>query len=131
MMSNMRRLLHLISVLCLLGLPPISARAQEPAKIVEQYVKAAGGARALSKIQTLALEGTFTTEDGKSGTYTFNSKLPNRYYTELLVGEQSLIEAYNGKSAWHRTAAGELATLVGPEGMQLEEIGRASCRERV
>lgn len=120
MMSTMRRLLCLISALCLLGLPSLSARAQEPAKIVEQYVKAAGGARALSKIQTLALEGTFTTEDGKSGTYTFNSKLPNRYYTELLVGEQSLIEAYNGKSAWHRTTAGELATLVGPEGMQLE-----------
>src|SRR5215472_18273246 len=119
-MSTMRRLFSLACLLCLLGFSARPSCAQEPAKIVEQYVKAAGGARALSKIQTLALEGTFTTDDGKSGTYTFNSKLPNRYYTELLVGEQSLIEAYNGKSAWHRTATGELATLVGPEGMQLE-----------
>src|SRR5881394_2964054 len=96
------------------------ARAQEAGKIVEQYVKAAGGGRALAKIQTLTLEGSFTSDDGKTGTYTLDTKLPNRYYSELLVGEKNLIEAYNGKSAWHRNAAGEIGTLVGPEGMQLE-----------
>ncbi len=120
----MRRLFCFSFLVCLLGLTPRPACAQEPAKIAAEYVKAAGGARALSKVQTLALEGTFTTEDGKSGTYTFNSKLPNRYYSELLVGEQSLIEAYNGKSVWHRTAAGELGTMVGTEGMQLEAAAR-------
>jgi hypothetical protein len=87
---------------------------------VDQYVKAAGGGRALAKIQTLTLEGSFTSDDGKTGTYTLDTKLPNRYYSELLVGEKILIEAYNGKSAWHQNAAGELGTLVGPEGMQLE-----------
>jgi len=102
-----------------LGLTP-AAHCQEPGKIVDQYVKAAGGGKALAKIQTLTLEGTFTGDDGKSGTYTLDTKLPNRYYSELLVGEKNVIEAYNGKSAWHQTAAGELGTLVGPEGMQLE-----------
>ncbi len=96
------------------------ALCQEAGKIVDQYVKASGGSRALGRIQTLALEGSFTSEDGKTGTYTLDTKLPNRYYSELLVGEKNLIEAYNGKSAWHQTAAGELGTLVGPEGMQLE-----------
>src|SRR6267378_3059368 len=96
------------------------ARAQEAGKIVDQYVKAAGGARALAKIQTLTLEGSFTSDDGKMGTYTLDTKLPNRYYSELLVGEKNLIEAYNGKSAWHQNAAGALGTLAGPEGMQLE-----------
>jgi hypothetical protein len=96
------------------------ARAQEAGKIVDQYVKAAGGGRALAKIQTATLEGSFTSDDGKMGTYTLDTKLPNRYYSELLVGEKNLIEAYNGKSAWHQNAAGELGTLVGPEGMQLE-----------
>src|ERR1700758_4231936 len=115
----MRRLLRFASIVFILAFVR-SACAQEPAKIVEQYVKAAGGGHALSKIRTLALEGTFTTDDGKSGTFTLDTKLPNRYYLELLVGEQNLIEAYNGKSAWHRNAAGELGTLVGPEGMQLE-----------
>ncbi len=96
------------------------ARAQEPGKIVEQYVKAAGGGKTLSKVRTLALEGTFTTDDGKSGTYTLDTKQPNRYYLELLVGDQNAIEAYNGKSAWHRDAAGDFSTLVGADGMQVE-----------
>src|SRR5712664_936851 len=96
------------------------ARAQEAGKIVEQYVKAAGGGKALARIQTLTLEGAVTSDGGKMGTYTVDTKLPNRYYSELMVGEKNLIEAYNGKSAWHQNPAGELGTLVGPEGMQLE-----------
>src|SRR6266852_3620775 len=96
------------------------AVCQESGKIVEQYVKAAGGSKALSKIQTLTIEGAFTSDDGKMGTYTLDTKLPNRYYSELMAGEKNLIEAYNGKSAWHQNAGGELGTLVGPEGMQLE-----------
>src|SRR5215469_10495763 len=115
----MRRLLCLASLIFLFGFVRLAC-AQEPAKIVEQYVKAAGGGHALSKIRTMSLEGTFTTDDGKSGTYTLDVKMPNRYYLELLVGDQNLIEAYNGKSSWHRDASGELGTLVGSDGMQLE-----------
>ena len=84
----MRRLLRLAPLMFLLGLAR-PACAQEPAKIVEQYVKAAGGSRALSRIHTLSLEGTFTTEDGKPGTFTLDTKLPNRYYMELLLGDQN------------------------------------------
>jgi hypothetical protein len=124
MKSRPRRPVFLAQILAIpflysLALTP-SAHCQEPGKIVDQYVKATGGGKALAKIQTLTLEGTFTGDDGKSGTYTLDTKLPNRYYSELLVGEKNVIEAYNGKSAWHQTAAGELGTLVGPEGMQLE-----------
>src|SRR5438046_7265767 len=109
----------LIALILTAGMHP--ARAQdEPGKIVEQCVKAGGGSKALGRIQTLTLEGTFTSDDGKTGTYTLDTKLPNRYYSELLTGDKNLIEAYNGKSAWHQKADGELATLVGPEGMQLE-----------
>ncbi|HTF26068.1 MAG TPA: hypothetical protein VK937_19500 [Candidatus Limnocylindria bacterium] len=113
------RLLTILIALMLTG-GAYPARAQEAGKIVEQYVKAAGGGRALAKIQTLTLEGRFASDDGKTGTYTLDTKLPNRYYSELLIGEKNLIEAYNGKSAWHQNAAGELGTLVGSEGMQLE-----------
>src|SRR5260370_12631573 len=62
--------------------------------------------------------------DGKPGTYTLNTRLPNRYYSELVAGDTSLIEAYNGKSAWHRTANGEFGTLVGADGSQLEAAGQ-------
>src|SRR5438876_776524 len=114
-----RLLIALIVLILAAGMRP--ARAQEePGKIVEQYVKAAGGSKALGRIQTWIVEGAFTSDDGKTGTYTLDTKLPNRYYSELLTGDKNLIEAYNGKSAWHQNAAGELGTLVGPEGMQLE-----------
>src|SRR6202521_3610358 len=113
------RLLRILIALILTGRTH-TARAQDAGKIVEQYMKAAGGTRVLARIQTLTLEGTFTSDDGKLGTYTLDTKLPNRYYSELMVGEKNLIEAYNGKSAWHQNAAGGLGTLVGPEGMQLE-----------
>jgi hypothetical protein len=119
MMLMRTRLFTILIALTLTG-GAYPVAAQEPGKIVDQYVKAAGGGRALARIQTLTLEGTFTADDGKSGTYTLDTKLPNRYYSELLVGEKNLIEAYNGKSAWHQNPAGELGTLVGPEGMQLE-----------
>jgi hypothetical protein len=121
----MRRLLRFAPIVFILGFVRLAC-AQEPAKIVEQYVKAAGGGHALSKIRTLALEGAFTTEDGKSGTFTLDTKLPNRYYMELLIGDQNLIEAYNGKSAWHRDASGELGTLVGSDGLQLEAAAQYS-----
>src|SRR5260370_3806173 len=119
-MIPMRTRLLTILIASVLTTEVLPVHAQEAGKIVDQYVKAAGGGKALAKIQTLTLEGTFTTDDGKSGTYTLDTKLPNRYYSELLVGEKNLIEAYNGKSAWHQNPAGELGTLVGPEGMQLE-----------
>jgi hypothetical protein len=114
------RLLIVLSAFLLAGIF-LPAQAQDAQKIAGQYIKAEGGSKALSKIQTLTLEGTFTnTTDGKPGTYTLDTRLPNRYYSELLVGDKNLIEAYNGKSAWHQTASGEPTTLVGPEGLQLE-----------
>jgi hypothetical protein len=116
----MRARLPLVFLALTLTAAACPIQAQEADKIVSQYVKAAGGSKALGKIQTLTLEGTFTGADGKAGTFTFDTKLPNRYYLEFLVGEKNLIEAYNGKSAWHETAAGEVGTLVGSDGQQLE-----------
>jgi hypothetical protein len=117
----MRRLTQASLVALSLISLPAYAQAQDPAKIVSDYLKASGGAKTLSKIQTETLEGSFTNPaDGKPGTFTLDTKLPNRYYSELLLGDKNVIEAYNGKSAWHQTASGELATLLGQEGQQLE-----------
>jgi hypothetical protein len=105
-----------------LGIP---ARAQDATKIVDQYAKAAGGAKPISRIQTLAIEGTFTSaSDGTAGTFTRDTKLPNRYYSELVAGDKSWIEAYSGKSAWHENGAGEIATFLGQESSQLEAAGQ-------
>jgi hypothetical protein len=100
-------------------------RAQDADRVVDQYIKAQGGSKALSKVQTLTIEGTLTdAAGGKSGTYTFDTKLPNRYYSELVIDGNNVIEAYNGKSAWHQSQSGELTTLVGLEGAQLEAAGQ-------
>jgi outer membrane lipoprotein-sorting protein len=117
----MRRLL---ATLCLIGclfLFAHSCLAQDASKIIDQYVKAAGGSKALSRIQTLSLDGTIQQPGAdQPGTYTFRVKLPNRYYTEVRTDGKTLIEAYNGKSAWHQSASGEIATLLGSQALEIE-----------
>src|ERR1700734_1268332 len=119
----MRTRLAIAALIAVLFVAP--SRAQDPEKIIDQYIKAQGGAKNLAKAQTISIEGTFTNAaDGKTGTYTFDSKLPNRYYSELVIGDQNVVEAYNGKSAWHRTTNGDITTLVGVDGTQLEAAGQ-------
>src|SRR6202041_3569333 len=123
----MRTRLHslLLPFAFLLFCIAVPLHAQDATNVLNQYVKASGGARALSKIQTITLEGTVAAQNGtKPGAYTFDVKLPNRYYSEMVMGDQSWIESFNGKSAWHQNSAGEISTLVGPEGLQLEAAAR-------
>jgi hypothetical protein len=123
MRTRLHKLTLPVAVLLICLAAPL--HAQDASKILNQYVKASGGAHALSKIQTIALEGTVAAQNGgKPGAYTFEVKLPNRYYSELVIGDQTLIESFNGKSAWHQNASGEISTLVGPEGLQLEAAAR-------
>jgi len=96
------------------------AHGQEADKIISQYLQAEGGRKALNKIQTLTLEGTFPGAEGRPGTFTFYVKSPNRYYSELVVDNQPLIVAYNGKSAWHQNASGDPSTLLGAANTELE-----------
>ena len=76
------------------------ARAQDPEKVINEYLKAQGGSKNLNKAQTISIEGTLTNAaDGKTGTYTFDTKLPNRYYSELVIGDHNVVEAYNVDNA--------------------------------
>src|SRR5260370_27122763 len=101
----MRCASHLCAAVLFLFAVP-AARSQEPSKIVDQYIKATGGSKTLSKIQALTLEGTLMRPGSdESGTYTFDTRLPNRYYSEILLGQRHFIEASNGKSAWRQDPA--------------------------
>lgn len=140
----------LVAGLCLaafgFAVPP-RARAQDISKTLALYVKAEGGAGKLAKITTVKFEGTVVGErsvrkgrdafvagvsppaepapsGAVGGTYTFALKLPNRYYTEMVAGDESWIESFNGKSAWRQNAKGDIGTLVGPEGLQIEAAAR-------
>src|ERR1700729_256766 len=123
MSARPHKLLLRVALVLLCVAAPL--HAQDAAKILNQYVKASGGARALSKIQTITLEGTVAAQNGtKPGADTFDVKLPNRYYSEMVMGDQSWIVSFNGKTKWHQNSAGEISTLVGPEGLQLEAAAR-------
>ena len=116
----MRRLRSplLLAVLLVLA---CNCHGQEASKIIDQFVKAAGGSKALSRIQNLTLDGAIRgAGDEPDGTYTFIVKLPNRYYTEWRLDGKTQIEAYNGKSAWHESEGGELATMLGAEAAEME-----------
>jgi hypothetical protein len=111
-----------IAILCalLFGMGA-TAQAQDAEKIVNSYVKATGGSRALSRVQTLSIEGTVAgADDGNSGTYTFDTKLPNRYYSELIVGGKTIIESYNGKSAWRTEPSGNPVTMFGQDSVDMQ-----------
>jgi hypothetical protein len=118
----MRRLIRTSVFLVLAVCVAPLGQAQDAFKIIDQYVKAAGGAKTLAKIQTYALDGTIhQAGDDKPGTYTVRVKEPNRLYTELRGGDnKTVIEAYNGKSAWHQTESGDNATLLGPQAVEME-----------
>ena len=123
----MRRFTRLGIIAVLFPFSVISSPAQEAPKILDQYFHAAGGVKAFKQIQTLTLEGTVTNSSaGKTGTYTFITKLPNRFYSELNFGNSHLIEAYNGKSAWHEDASGDIGTLLGPEAIQVEAAAQVA-----
>ena len=88
-------------------------------------MKAAGGAKSLSHVQTLSLSGNFNADNDKpAGTFTLMVKQPNRYYLEIRTDRSTLIEAYNGKSAWHQQPGGEISTLLGEEALQTEAAGQ-------
>jgi hypothetical protein len=105
----------------------------EAAKIINSYVKASGGSHLLSRVRTLSLEGSVTVPtdatgaaeaggpaDAFSGTYTLDTKFPNRYYSELILGGKHFIQSYNGKSAWHDEASSGPSTMVGTDSLELE-----------
>jgi outer membrane lipoprotein-sorting protein len=119
----MRRAFSLLLLVELSLLFPIVCRSQDASKIIDQYVKAAGGSKALGKVRTLLIDGTVQTRAGndeKSGTYSFRVKLPNRYYTELRNGAKTEIVSYNGKSVWRQGDSGQLQTLLGAEALDVE-----------
>lgn len=117
----MRTLLRTTFFLTICIVASAAAYGQDAQKIMEQYVKAAGGSKALSRALTISMDGAIAANgDATPGTYTFKVKQPNRYYVEIREQGKTQIESYNGKSAWHQTADGELSTFLGTQALEME-----------
>jgi hypothetical protein len=82
-----------------------SSGAQTPQKIIDEYIHAEGGARALARIQSLSIAGSLHVESAddssqQSGSYSLITKAPNKLYSEIIIEPQRVVASYNGKSAW-------------------------------
>jgi len=93
--------------------------AQTPQKIIDDYLHAEGGAKALAKIQTLTIAGNSREESSDTnGAYSLITKAPNKFYSEILIEPQHTISAYNGMSAWSQDAGGTPHTLTGTDAVE-------------
>jgi hypothetical protein len=93
--------------------------AQTPQKIIDDYLHAEGGAKALAKIQTLTIAGNSREESSDTnGAYSLITKAPNKFYSEILIEPQHTISAYNGMSAWSQEAGGTPHTLTGTDAVE-------------
>jgi hypothetical protein len=115
-------------------------REQTPQKIVAEYIRAEGGARALTRIQSLTIEGSLHVVPAgdssrpsdseaadavsSSGSYSLITKAPNKLYSEIVVEPQHIVAAYNGKSAWGQDGTAASHTFTGRDAVEWESTAR-------
>ncbi len=113
-------------VLALLFGVVLGAQPQKttPQKVIDDYVRALGGAKALAKIQTETIAGSLSEETtGKTGSYSLIVKAPNRFYSEIIVEPDRDVDAYNGMSAWAPKSQEGVHTLTDAAAKEAEAAG--------
>ena len=99
--------------------------AQTPQKIIDDYLRAEGGAKALANIRSLSIAGSLREEStDTNGSYSLITKAPNKVYSEIVIEPQRTIAAYNGMSAWGQDSSGAPHTLTGMEAAEWEATSR-------
>jgi hypothetical protein len=114
----------LSSICCLVAVFAATSSAQSAQKVIDEYLRARGGAKAFSQIQTETISGNLTEDgSGRTGSFAMIAKAPNRTYLELVAGSDRMVESYNGMSAWTQDAAG-VHTITGAGAREAEGAGR-------
>ncbi len=99
--------------------------AQTPQKIIDDYLRAEGGAKTLAKIQTVTITGNLREGSAETnGSYSLITKVPNKFYSEILIEPQHSLVASNGMSAWRQEAGGTPHTFTGAEAVEWAATGR-------
>jgi len=112
-----------LTCLFLAAAAALPAQKITPEKVIDEYAKAMGGAKALARIQNETITGNVVDEaTGKSGSYSLILKSPDRFYSEIVLEPQREITAYNGKSGWEDSANGA-RTLTGNAEKEAEGWG--------
>jgi hypothetical protein len=120
-----RAIWRLYFVMVLLLAVSSTCPAQTPQKIIDEYLHAEGGAKALAKMQSLTIAGSLREEStDTNGSYSLITKAPNKVYSEIVIEPQHTIAAYNGMSAWGQDSTGTPHTLTGAEAAEWEATAR-------
>ena len=79
----------------LLAASAVAAPATTPQKIVEEYLNAHGGAKAIAQIRTETIAGNLKEDStGKTGSWSLIAVTADRFYTEIIparVANRSLV----------------------------------------
>jgi hypothetical protein len=86
-----------------------------PDKIVDNYLKATGGKKAVAALRDATYEWTIQLNGQPIGTARTQRKAPASERLELTFGNGQIISASNTRSAWEIGIDGQLRTLTGPE----------------
>lgn len=101
------------------------AEAQTAQKVIDDYLRAAGGSKALAQIRTETIAGSLTEpSSGRTGSYSLLVKAPNQFYSEIVIEPDRNVEAYNGMSAWGQSPGEGARTLTGEAAKEAEAAGR-------
>lgn len=73
--------------------------AQNVDDIIAKHIKAHGGTEAWENIQSMKVSGRFTAFSIEEDFFAIKTK-EGQYYSELYLGKNKVLEAFNGKTGW-------------------------------
>lgn len=104
---------------------PRACFAQSADKIINEYVRACGGAKAMKAVHSSEWEGTIREAVGTdTGEFTLITAAPGEFYREFVLGPEQIAEACNASSCWGEEGKGNLYTFFGAEEKRAEATGR-------
>src|SRR5580765_3302044 len=92
---------------------PIPAQAESAGKVIERYIDAIGGKKAVEKVVSTDVSGRVSLADGRSGVFTQRTTRPHLFYVSLSWGDSRWRAGFNGRSAWQEDNLDGVRTLFG------------------
>jgi hypothetical protein len=92
---------------------PLAARAESASDVIERYLAAIGGKKAVEKIVSTEVSGRVTSADGRSGIFTQQTERPRLFYQSLSWGDSRWRAGFNGRATWQDDNVDGLRTLYG------------------
>lgn len=74
-------------------------KAQNLDEIIKKHIEAHGGEKAIEKIESLKITGSFTAFSIEKD-FLFYKTSDGHYYGKLHLGQHQVVEAFNGKEGW-------------------------------